>query len=150
MAKMSVKEVNKLKDKDVRRFTLEGIKTEAKVLSIQDGGNCDLAFYRNEELMRFNCSLEDVKAQGLDKPNGELARDYLAYLCRGEDPDQFEGCRSQSKKDLQRELDKNENLVYAVFGKPDKNESGFPVTLKVAQKGKSINTMMKTFIGKLE
>ena len=146
---MSAKELHKVKDKDVRRFTLEGIKTEAKVLSIQDGATCDLAFYRNEELMRFNCCLEDVKAPELDKSNGELARDYLAHLCKGEDPDKFDDSRTRNKKDLQKELDKSENLVYAVFGKPDKYER-FLVTLKTAHKGKSINSMMKTFIGKLE
>ncbi len=87
---MSLKKLKKLKKEDLERFTLEGLKKQAKVVYVYDGDTVDVAFYRNEELVRFNCRLEDVDAPELREANGKLVRDFLAWVCMGVDPDEFD------------------------------------------------------------
>ena len=149
---MSLTKLKKLKEESLERFTLEGLKTKAKVVYIHDGDTLDLGFYRNEELLRFNCRLKDVGAPELREENGKLVRDFLAWICMGEDPDEFdENAEIWSKHELQDELESSKNLVYAVFGEFD--ECGMAlVTLKKSSHAswKTINDMVSAYVKKLE
>ena len=149
---MSLNKLKKLKKEDLERFSLEGQETKAKVVYVYDGDTLDVAFYRNKELLRFNCRLEDVKAPKLREENGKLVRDFLTWICMGEDPDRFDdNAEIWSKNELQDELDSSENLVYAVFGKFDKYGRAL-VTLKKSShaRRKTINDMVSTYVEKLE
>ncbi len=145
---MSLDKLKKLKEKDLERFTLKGLKEQAKVLYVYDGDTLDVAFYRNEELVRFNCRLEDVDAPELREANGKLVRDFLAWVCMGRDPDEFDvSAEIWSKKQLQQELDTSQHLIYAVFGDFKEDKYGrAPVTLKTSSRGKSINKMVNDFV----
>ena len=144
---MSLSKLKNLKEDDIERFTLQGLKVEAKVLEVHDGDTLDLAFYRNKELVRFNCRLEDINAPELHEPNGKLVRDFLAWICMGDDPGQFDvTAKIWTKQQLQYELNKSKNLVFAVFG--DLNDEKYgrsPVTLENARTGESINEMVQDF-----
>jgi endonuclease YncB( thermonuclease family) len=137
----------KTKD-DLPRFTLDGIKAHAKVVSVYDGDTCDVVFYHDgmEKLVRFKCRLSGYDAPELDEePQGELARDYLAHLCMGKDHDEFDEEIVWNKKDLQKMLDENRNTVYAMFGKQGKY--GRPlVTLKTSPRGTCINDLVSDFV----
>ena len=145
---MSLDELKKLKKKDIKRFTLKGLKVKAKVIAVHDGDTLDVAFYRNEESVRFNCRLADVDAPELHEENGTLVRNLLAWVCMGGVPDKFDdSAKIWSKKQLQHELDISENLVYAVFGDFNNEKYGrSPVTLKTHSRGKSINKMVRDFV----
>ena len=144
---MSLNKLKNLKEDDLERFTLEGLEVKAKVLSVHDGDTLDLAFYRNEELVRFNCRLEDINSPEIHEPTGKLVRDFLAWICMGHDPGQFDvTAKIWSKQELQHELNKSKNLVFAVFG--DLNDEKYgrsPVTLENARTGESINKMVQDF-----
>jgi endonuclease YncB( thermonuclease family) len=145
------KKLKKVRSHEIKRFSLKRLKAKAKVVSIHDGDTCDLAFYRGEEMVRFNCRLEDIDAPELQEANGELVRDFLAHLCMGKDADEFDDAKIWNKKDLQKELNKSENLVYAVFGKFGKYGRAL-VTLKKSSRarGRSINDMVSDYAKKLE
>ena len=144
---MSFSKLKNLKEDALERFTLEGLELEAKVLEVHDVDTLDLDFYRNKELVRFNCRLEDINAPELHEPNGKLVRGFLAWICMGHDPDQFDvTAKIWSKQELQYELNKSKNLVFAVFG--DLNDEKYgrsPVTLENARTGESINGLVQDF-----
>ena len=149
---MSLNKLKKLKEKKIERFSLEGLQTKAKVVYVYDGDTLDVAFYRNNELLRFKCRLDDVDAPELRGENRKLVRDFLAWLCMGKDPDWFDDEEKiWSKSELQDELDSSENLVYAVFGKFDKYGRVL-VTLKKTSHAttKTINDMVSTYVKKVE
>jgi hypothetical protein len=54
------------------------------------------------------------------------------------------------KEQLQEELDKSKNLVYAVFGKFGKYGRTLVTLYTDSSKGESINAMMKKFVQKLK
>ena len=153
MNKQKKSKLSKVTCKNVRRFTLKGVKTIAKVVSVHSGDSCDLVFYRGERMVRYKCRLSGYNAPDLDdEPNDELARDYLASLCMNENGaiDQFlDDTLIWGKKLLQGQLDANTDLVHATFGKF--REFNLPlVTLKQFSPKKSINHAMKMFIERLE
>jgi hypothetical protein len=139
----------KTKD-DLPRFTLDGIKAHAKVVSVYDGDTCDVVFYHDgmEKLVRFKCRLSGYDAPELDdEPHGELARDYLAHLCMGNIRSKFDDKGVPwDKKYLQTKLDENKNTVYAIFGKQGKY--GRPlVTLNTTESfGSCINKLVSDFV----
>lgn len=105
---MSLSQLKKLTKADIRRFSLNGHETKAKVLKIFDGDTCDLAFYFEGKLMRYKCRLADIDATELDEEDdqgrdGEIARDFLAWLCVGNDPEDFP---SDEEADTVEELQK--------------------------------------------
>ena len=148
---MSEEELKKVTKNDVVRFTLKGLKTKVKAVKINDGDSCHLAFYRNDELVRFRCRLVDVDAPELDKPNGEIVRDFFAWVCMGKDPDEFDDTTTREKEGLQNELDNSENLLYAVFEDfYDDPRGRVPVTLRTSPTGKYINKMVRDYVEGLE
>ena len=148
---MSLEELQELKEEDVDRFTLNGEKTEAKVVYVYDGDTLDLAFYRGDELVRYKCRLEDVKAPELREENGKLVRDFLAWVCMGEDPHNYDDTAEiWSKKQLQDELDKNRNLVYAVFGDFEKYGRALVTLKKSSRAKKTINDMVTNYVYELK
>jgi endonuclease YncB( thermonuclease family) len=149
---MSLEELQELKEEDLDRFTLKGVKTEAKVVYVYDGDTLDLAFYREDELVRYKCRLEDVKAPELRAENGKLVRDFLAWVCMGEYPDNYDDSHTTvwSKKQLQDELDENTNLVYAVFGDFDKYGRALVTLKKSSRARKTINDMVTNYVHELE
>ena len=152
-----------LKNKDVSRFTLDGNKKYAKVMSIYDGDTCDLAFYLENKIMRYKCRMAGYDAPELHTRHGKRTRDYLAHLCCGGTAVTPADYRTQHRKlfsdeQLQTNLDANNRLVFATFETNDKY--GRPVVTiyqatlhrnppKVLETKGSINGMMATFIDKL-
>jgi endonuclease YncB( thermonuclease family) len=141
-------DLGKITKDDLPRFTLNGIKAHAKVVSVYDGDTCDVVFYHDEmkAAVRFKCRLLGYDAPELDdEPHGELARDYLAHLCMGKIRSKFNDKGVWDKKNLQKMLDENENTVYAMFGKQGKY--GRPlVTLKTSPRGTCINELVSAFV----
>ena len=88
---------------------------------VHDGDTCDLAFYYGVEIVRFKCRLMGIDApEPREGRNAKLSRDFLAHLCTGGDPDGLdEDDGTWTKPQLQNDLDKNEHLVYAIFGEVD-------------------------------
>lgn len=145
-----IDQLKRITKDDVERFTLEGIEASAKVVSVYDGDTCDVVFYHDEmqDFVRFKCRLSGYNAPELKEQNGKLTRDYLAHLCMGHYPDEFDDRGVWDKTDLQELLDVNENTVYAVFGENDKY--GRPLlTLKTSPDGDDINNMVSNFIDNL-
>ena len=145
------KSLKNVKSEDIPdRFTLDGKEEEAKVVSVHDGDTCDVVFDLRGRKERFVCRLLNYDAPELkEKPNGELARDYLAHLVMGGDPDAdelFDPEGIWTKEQLQKELDKSKNLVYAVFGEFDSFGRALVTLYTDSSKVKSINAMMKKFI----
>lgn len=146
---MAYQELKAVTNKNIGRFTFKGKRTNAKVIHIHDGDTCDLVFEHNGELMRFKYRLAGVDTPELGIKDilgrdARIARDYLAHLSTGEDPNDFDDeSGSLKKSELQEHLDKNKKLVYATFGDFDKY--GRPhVTLK------SPKSMKKSFSGWLD
>ena len=52
--------------------------------------------------------------------NREIARDYLAHLCTGEDPASFDTGKRLTKEAVRRMLNRSNRLVYAEFKKERK------------------------------
>ena len=148
------KSLKNITSEDIERFTLDGKEAAVKVVSVHDGDTCDVVFDLRGQKERFICRLLNYNAPELkEKPNGKLARDYLAHLVTGGDPDAdgfFDPEGIWRKEELQEELDKSKNLVYAVFEKFDSFGRRALVTLYTdSSKNKSINAMMTKFVQKL-
>jgi hypothetical protein len=77
-----------------------------------------------------------------------LTRDYLAHLCMGDDPDDFDDSATWGEDDLQELLDDNKNLVYVEFEEFDSFGRAL-VNIKTSPRGESINDMMSDFIDNL-
>ncbi|CAB4014099.1 Hypothetical predicted protein [Paramuricea clavata] len=150
------KSLKNVKSEDIPdRFTLDGKEGEVKVVSVHDGDTCDVVFELRGRKERFVCRLLNYNASELKKKpiNGQLARDYLAHLVMGEDPDAdgfFDPEGIWTKEQLQEKLDKSKNLVYAVFGKFDSFGRALVTLYTDSSKNKSINAMMKKFVQKLK
>ncbi len=138
---------------DIDRFTLDGQEAEAKVVSVHDGDTCDVVFKLHRRKEQFVCRLKSYDAPELkERPKGQLARNYLAYLVMGGDRtmDGFSDSKKKwTKEDLQTMLDASKNLVYAVFGKFDSFGRALVTLYPTYSKGTSINAMMKNFIAQL-
>ena len=148
---MSLSKLRKLTQDDIRRFSLNGHETKAKVLKIFDGDTCDLAFYFEGKLMRYKCRLADIDATELDEEDdqgrdGEIARDFLAWLCVGNDPEDFPSDEeADTVEELQGTLDNNRKLVYAVFGNFGKYGRAL-VTIKSSKgAGESFNDLLVAY-----
>ena len=154
-----------MEDKDVKRFTLKGKERYAKVVSIYDGNTLDLAFYQDDltcRFFRFKCRMSDYNAPEMDEESGELTRDYLAHLCTGGDdvePVDFKAQNDMlSKGDLQKKLDQNKRLVFAVFERERKYGRPVVTLYQTSSRGnppnvlieKSINDMMTKFVHELD
>ena len=156
---MDYSALENLKDKDVKRFTLKGEKQFAKVVSIFDGDTLDLAFYREDNLVRYKCRMSGYDAPEMDEENGKLARDYLAHLCTEEyvvEPVDFKN-GILSKDQLQTKLDENKTLVIAEFGREGKYGRPVVTLYKIwttgsleCEKSLKINDMMTKFVQKLD
>ena len=150
---MSLQDLKSVRSHQVNRFTLEGLKTEAKVISVHDGDTLDVVFYiYDDKLVRFTCRLLGYDAPELKKKKPSqaalLTRDYLAELCVGRDPDHFDDSRTWGKVDLQKLLDDNENLVYVIFDEFGPFGRAL-VNIKTSSTGKSINVMMRHYVDKI-
>jgi hypothetical protein len=148
---MNSTDIGKIQSKNVKRFTLEGTKTKAKVISIQSGNLFDVVFHvGGDKVLRFTCRLLDCDAPSMEeRPKAaKLAREYLAHICMGDDPKEFDDKVPLHNNNLQWLLDDSNHLVYAKFEKFD--PFGIPlVTLKTSVRGKSINNMMKAYVQEL-
>ena len=155
--------LKQLTNDNVQRFTLEGTERYAKVVSVYDGDTCDLVFYQDDEMKnvwRFKCRMSNYNAPELNKkPSGELARDYLAHLCVGGGrggPSFLNPKGIWTKEQLQQDLNDNNRVVYAVFGRDGKYGRPLATLYQTSAKGNppkvqnSINDMMKQFILELD
>ena len=143
---MSLEDLKQVTNNDVQVFTLEGLRTEAKVVRVIDGDTLDLAFYHGDRLVRFTCRMLGYNTPELTQRNPSrralLARDFLAHICMGEDPDTFDDSRQVwTKSVLQRRLNQSRNLVYAVFDRFGKFGRAL-VTLRTSPRGRSINDLV--------
>ena len=148
---MSLNDLQKVTSKTVKRFTLDGTRTMAKVISIQSGNSCDLVFQFGGQLLSLSCRLMGVDAPKIDeKPKaGKLARDYLARMCMEDNPIEFDETSTWNNKDLQWLLDDNNHLIHAKFERFD--PSGILlVTLRNSPRGKSFNDRMKAYVQELQ
>ena len=154
---MSLKDLKKVQNDDIDVFTLEGLKTKAKVISVHDGDTLDVVFYiYGDNLVRYTCRLLGYDAPELTskKKNPSLrlralrTRDFLAHLCMGDDPDDFDDNGTWEKYDLQELLDESRNLVYVEFGEFD-SFGRVLATIKTSPRGESINDMVSDFVDNL-
>ena len=149
---MSLKDLKKVKEDDVQGFTLKGLKKKVKVVRVIDGDTLDVVFYLNDDnLVRFTCRMLGYNAPERKKKTMQfalLARDYLAHLCMGYSPDDFDDSGIWEEDHLQRLLDESRNLVYAVFGDFD-NFGRALVALKTSARGESINNLVSEFVNDL-
>ncbi|CAB4044575.1 Hypothetical predicted protein [Paramuricea clavata] len=143
---------------NIERFTLNGIHTYAKVLSITDGDTCDIVFYHTEmrEFMRFKSRLLGYDASELNKYpwTAKLTRDYLAHICMGNDPRDFDESGIWEEDDLQDRLNESNNSVYVFLGEFDSFGRVLALFYKsidefVDADGESINDMMADYINKM-
>lgn len=88
----------------------------AKVVKVYDGDTCHLVVGMNRRLEKFRCRLADIDTPEMnaDEPNerrkAEKARDFLASLCIGEEPEAFSRrSKPWSEEKLQNKLDNNRN-----------------------------------------
>lgn len=86
--------------------------------------------------------------RGRKKKYAKLARDYLAHLCMGDSPDDFDDSATWDDDDLQELLDESRNLLYAFFDDFD-NFGRALVTLKTSKNGTSINELVGDFVDDL-
>ena len=120
---MSRTQLRKVKDDDIERSPEssapnKNFSTSAKVVTVHDGDTCDLVISRNGRyLERFKCRLASIDAPELKTGRkAEKARDFLAWLTTGEDPDKFpKRSAPWSEEELQDRLDANKTLVNAEF-----------------------------------
>jgi endonuclease YncB( thermonuclease family) len=118
---MSRTELRKITDEDIQRSpnssAPKNTSTSAKVVSVHDGDTCDLVIRRKSGLKRFKCRLADIDAPELETGRkAEKARDFLAWLSIGEDPEDFpKRTKPWSEDEVQNRLDENEVLVHAEF-----------------------------------
>ena len=151
-------ELKDLKSKSIIRFSLKGKERYAKVVSIYDGDTCDLAFCVHDKvnsLVRYKCRMSGYDAPELDEPNGEVARNFLAYLCLQIRED-FDPLSRITTDELQKILDRSRKLVFAKFGREGKY--GRPVvTLHPTSPNANniceemtINNMMKDYLQTLD
>ena len=148
---MSLEDLREITEDDVDVFSLEGFKTEAKIVRVIDGDTLDVAFHRRGELVRYTCRMLGYDApepRGKKKKSATLARDYLAHLCMGDSPDDFDARATWKDDDLQELLDESRHLVYAFFDDFD-NFGRALVTLKTSKNGTSINELMGDFVDNL-
>lgn len=130
---------------------------EAKVVYVYDGDTCDLVVIMNRRLERFKCRLALIDAPEMPNKNSEesdrvkrrkekkakIARDFLAWLCMGIDPDDFSGTdQPLSDRELQTKLDRNKTLVYADFQKPDVYGRPIVVLRNDREADKSFNDLL--------
>lgn len=148
---MSLKALKKVTEDDVDVFTLEGLETEVKVVRVIDGDTLDVVFYRRREKVRYTCRMLGYDAPELKKKtmrSALFARDYLAHLCMGDSPDDFDDNGIWEEDDLQWLLNESKNLVYAIFGDFDSFGRAL-VTLKTSARGESINDLVSEFVDDL-
>lgn len=140
---MSIQQLKEITHTDVSRFSLKGIKTRAKVVAVHDGDTCDLAFYYGVKIVRFKCRLDGIDAPELKEGrNAKLSRDFLAHLCTGGDPEEFDDDGTWTKPQLQEMLDENEELVYAIFGEFDRYGRPLVILKKSKRSPSSFNDML--------
>ena len=149
---MSLEDLREITEHDVDVLSLAGLKTKVKVVRVIDGDTLDVAFHRRGELVRYTCRMLGYNApelRGKTKTSAKLARDYLAHLCMGDSPDDFDVSATWEDDDLQKLLDESENLVHAVFDDFDSFGRAF-VTLKTFPRGRCINDLVSDFVKKLK
>ena len=147
---MNLNELKAVRSDDVDRFTLKGLKEKAKVISVHDGDTLDVVFYlHGDNLVRFTCRLLGYDAPELKKKKPSrkalFARDFLAHICMGDDPDDFDDSRTWETDELPELLDDSDNLVYVKFEKFDSFGRAL-VNIKTSPGGQSINDLMSDFV----
>jgi endonuclease YncB( thermonuclease family) len=110
--------LTKIKNSDIKYFSLHGYKTKAKMVNIYDGDTCTLAFNYKGNIVKFKCRLN-----GIDCP--EMAPS-LEQKTRGEEIKNAIQARNTvikiatnihyindkiGKKQLETLLDKNDKLI---------------------------------------
>ena len=80
------------------------------------GDTLDVAFHRRGELVRYTSRMlgynaPELRGKKKAKTPATLARDYLAHLCMGDSPDDFDVSATWEDDDPQKLLDESENLV---------------------------------------
>ena len=148
---MSLEDLREITEDDVDIFSLAGLKTKVKVVRVIDGDTLDVAFRRRGELVRYICRMLGYDApepRGREKKSAKLARDYLAHLCTGDFPDDFDDSATWEDDQLQELLDESRNLVYAVFEDFDSFGRAL-VTLKTSARGRCINDLVSDFVDDL-
>ena len=125
---MSTDKLRGMTDTKIARFSLKGNNVSAKVVQVYDGDTCDLVFDYRGELMRYNCRLKGINTAELRKKRGKvqhdakgrdgnIARDFLAWLCTGYNAKEFDDKEHiWTKTELQKWLNESEELVYAKLG----------------------------------
>ena len=117
---MSLQQLKRTTETDVLRSSRSpptNIDVYAKVVNIQDGDTCDLVFFRNGVMQRYECRLLGINTPELGTgPDALKSRDFLAWLCLGNNPDSFPRQKGPwSDAMLQNLLNSNQNLVYVEF-----------------------------------
>ena len=134
---MSYEQLRKITEDKIERSKISPPKDTsktAKVVSVYDGDTCDLVVIMGRRFERFKCRLAYIdtpempyKKDEKSDPEGfkkalrqaKKSRDFLAWLCMGNDPDDFNRrTKPLDDDELQAQLDENTTLVYVEFQKP--------------------------------
>ena len=125
---MSLKELKRMTNTTVGRFSLKGKNVSAKVVQVYDGDTCDLAFCSGRKIVRYNRRLEGINATERRKKRGKvlrdakgrdakITRDFWAWLCTGNKAKEFNDKEpALTETELQKWLNGSEELVYAKLG----------------------------------
>ena len=125
---MSISELRKITSAEIDMSKISPPKDStmrAKVVKVYDGDTCHLVVSMKRKLEKYRCRLAyiDTPEMNSDLPEerkkAEKSRDFLTWLCIGEDPAHFSRrSKPWSERVLQDMLDVNTNLVYVDFQKP--------------------------------
>ena len=61
--------------KDVEYFSLNGIKTQGKIVDIYDGDTCTIIFYYKNEFMKLKCRLNGIDCPEMRPPKSKVGRE---------------------------------------------------------------------------
>lgn len=83
MEDLDIEELLSLDYKTVKKFTLEGLKKKAKVISVYDGDTITVVFKHKDEYNKWNCRIYGIDTPEIKTKNPEekkaaiIARDFL-------------------------------------------------------------------------
>lgn len=112
-----IDDLKNIKSSDISQFSLNGMKTQGKVVEIYDGDTCKIVLLNNNVLQKFNCRMNGIDTPEikplLSNPNREIeiknaykARNRLIQLCTNANID-FKNFDTKKVS-----LDTNTKLVY--------------------------------------
>jgi endonuclease YncB( thermonuclease family) len=121
---MELKNLKDIKNSELKHFSLNGLKTEGKVVHVYDGDTCSIIFEYKNEIVKFRCRLNGINTPELNSSNKDehekaiICRNKLITLVTNVDTTLL--TKNMSKKDIKNLLDTNTKLINIECFKFDK------------------------------